>query len=307
MFRTTCRHILLGLNRYCLEQHVGNMLMAIFIGALSAYGALLFQEMLKGSQFLFYQHDGDILGFFHQLSAWQVVGLPALGGLLVGLIVHFGASEAKGHGVPEVMTALAMEGGRIRKRVALVKILAGILKPDRGTVRVLGKPPQAHRGSVGYVPQDAHRVDGFPITVHDVAFMGRLGLDGRAWRWSAADKEAVRKALERVGMWEHRHAPIGHLSGGQRQRVFIARALAGAARLLLLDEPTSGVDQEWQARLFELLKELNEEMTILIVSHDLAVISSHIKSVACVNQEVHYHPSPRITADMLARMFSSHG
>ncbi len=110
-----------------MEQHILNLLLAICIGALSGWGAVLFHHVLQGSQWLFYQSSQDFLLFGHTLPAWKIALLPALGGILVGLLVHFGASEAKGHGVPEVMTALALKGGRIRKRVALVKIFASAL------------------------------------------------------------------------------------------------------------------------------------------------------------------------------------
>ncbi|MFK4766067.1 chloride channel protein [Desulfobaculum sp. SPO524] len=120
----SCREISSGFRRFCIEQRIFNLFIAIFIGALSGYGAILFHHVLVGSQFAFYQETGDILDFVGRLSPWQLVLLPAIGGLIVGLIVRFGASEAKGHGVPEVMSALALKGGRIRKRVAIVKIIA---------------------------------------------------------------------------------------------------------------------------------------------------------------------------------------
>jgi zinc transport system ATP-binding protein len=96
---------------------------------------------------------------------------------------------------------------------------------------------------------------------------------------------------------------MGALSGGQRQRVFIARALATRPKLLLLDEPTASIDTKGQADFYRLLKELNEEVTVLVVSHDLLVISRYVKSVACVNKRLHYHDQAEITGDMLASMY----
>lgn len=124
---TRYRELLIGFHRFCLEQHVFTLLLAILIGVLSGYGALFFHHLMKGVQTLLYGHGEDILTFVHRLSPWQLLLVPAAGGLMVGVLVHFGASEAKGHGVPEVMTALALKEGRIRKRVALVKILASAL------------------------------------------------------------------------------------------------------------------------------------------------------------------------------------
>lgn len=184
----------------------------------------------------------------------------------------------------------------------LVKLVLGLLKPDSGSVRLMGGPPEKALGRVGYVPQDTNTQPDFPITVDQVVLTGTLGRSGGR-RWQPAHRQAARQALKRVGMWSLRHRRVGDLSGGQRQRVFIARALVGDPELLLLDEPTSSVDQEWQGRLFDLLRELNRTVTVIMVSHDLAVISSHVKSVACINREVHYHPSPEITAEMIVQTY----
>jgi len=127
MQRTRLHELVRRFHRFCLEQHVFTLLLAILIGVLSGYGALFFLHLMKGVQTLLYGQGGEILGFVHQLSPWQLLLIPAAGGLGVGLLVHFGASEAKGHGVPEVMAALALKEGRIRKRVAVVKILASAL------------------------------------------------------------------------------------------------------------------------------------------------------------------------------------
>ncbi|MBU2649085.1 ATP-binding cassette domain-containing protein, partial [bacterium] len=96
---------------------------------------------------------------------------------------------------------------------------------------------------------------------------------------------------------------IGELSGGQRQRVFIARALVTNPKILLLDEPTANVDTEGQAELYKLLKELNKDITVLVVSHEWIVISTYVKSIACVNRELHFHHRPEIDADMMDTMF----
>lgn len=127
--------IIQALSRWRLNQHVYLSLLAILIGILGGYGAVLFRFAIKAAQYGFYQNTSDILTFAHTLSPYLKIGLPALGGLLVGPIIYFGAHEAKGHGVPEVMEAVALRGGRIRSRVALVKILAsGISIGSGGSV-----------------------------------------------------------------------------------------------------------------------------------------------------------------------------
>ncbi|MEJ2040984.1 MAG: ATP-binding cassette domain-containing protein, partial [Desulfosarcinaceae bacterium] len=151
--------------------------------------------------------------------------------------------------------------------------------------------------------QDVHINSNFPITAMDVVLMGKLRPGKRRVRDAAADRQEAIVALERLQMGQLADKKIGELSGGQRQRVFIARALVTRPRLLLLDEPTASIDTKGQADFFRLLKDLNEEVTILVVSHDLLVISRYIKSVACVNKKLHYHDQAEITGDMLENMY----
>ncbi len=124
MTKRLLRRHLKGLKRRHLDERISTLLIAALIGILSGYGAVLFRLVIKEAQFLFYGETADILTFANTISAYYLIGVPSLGGLLVGLIIHFGAKEAKGHGVPEVMEAVALRDGRIRKRVAAVKIMA---------------------------------------------------------------------------------------------------------------------------------------------------------------------------------------
>ncbi|MFP4475739.1 MAG: metal ABC transporter ATP-binding protein [Desulfatibacillaceae bacterium] len=184
-------------------------------------------------------------------------------------------------------------------KTTLIKLMLGLLQPDAGTVRLLGREPKMSAALAGYVPQRVPADTGFPVSVMDVALMGRLRGPGGQFRFSGRDREAAREALERLGMWPHRHRRIGRLSGGQRQRVIIARALAAEPRVLFLDEPGSSVDPTGQADLYRLLRELNRTITIVLVSHEIMTLSSYVKSVACVNRKVHYHGSSEMTQDML--------
>jgi zinc transport system ATP-binding protein len=139
----------------------------------------------------------------------------------------------------------------------------------------------------------------FPISVMDLALMGRLSRL-RIGKWySQKDRSKIEEILRQVGMWDYRYTPIGKLSGGQRQRVFIARALATDPEILFLDEPTSSVDAEFETDLYDFLRELNLNVTIVVITHDIGVISSHVKSVACVNRTLMFHEDGRITGDML--------
>jgi zinc transport system ATP-binding protein len=194
---------------------------------------------------------------------------------------------------------LAILGPNGSGKTTLLKLMLGILKPLRGTVELFGVVPHKAVDRIGYVPQHVHFNKGFPISVFDSTLMGRLGHAKRAWHYSARDRARAQKALEKVGLWELRDRLLGTLSGGQRQRVFIARALAADPEILFMDEPTASVDREFQTELYEFLRELNKTVTIIVVSHDLSVLSSYIKSVACVNQKLFYHDAAEITAEML--------
>jgi len=194
---------------------------------------------------------------------------------------------------------LAIMGPNGSGKTTLIKIILGILNPAQGTVKVFGKKPPEAAGLLGYVPQDTGINKDFPISVMDVTLMGRLGLTGRDRRFTSEDRALARKVLEQVGMWGYRDRPIGKLSGGQRQRVLIARALTVEPKVLLMDEPTASVDAQFQTDLYDLLKELNASITIIVVSHDMSVLSSYINSVACLNRSLYYHGSGEITDEML--------
>jgi zinc transport system ATP-binding protein len=148
-----------------------------------------------------------------------------------------------------------------------------------------------------------HINQNFPISALEVVLMGKRDPRRRWGQHGAQDRRDALQTLERMGMDGFAKRRIGELSGGQRQRVFIARALVTRPQLLLLDEPTASIDTKGQADFYRMLKDLNEEITILVVSHDLLVISTYVKSVACVNKRLHYHQQAEITGDMMEAMY----
>jgi zinc transport system ATP-binding protein len=198
---------------------------------------------------------------------------------------------------------IAMIGPNGGGKTTLLKLILGLLKADKGMIRVNGQSIHRASASIGYVPQDVHINRRFPITALDVVLMGKLDPKKRWARKSAACREEAMAALARLGVNTYADKKIGELSSGQRQRVFIARALVTEPQLLLLDEPTASIDTKGQADFYMLLKELNKDITILVVSHDLLVISRYIKSVACVNRRLHYHNQAEITGEMLETMY----
>ena len=194
---------------------------------------------------------------------------------------------------------IALLGPNGGGKTTLLKLILGLLKPDRGSIKVFSEPAGKSTHRIGYMPQHLHVNQGFPISVLDAVLMGKLR-PGRGWsRYSAKDKIAAQKAMEQMEIWEFRNRHVGELSGGQQQRVFIARALVDEPEVLFLDEPTSSVDTKHQTDLFDILRELNKTVTIIVVSHDVGIVSTHVKSVACVNQQVFYHDDSEITQEML--------
>lgn len=185
----------------------------------------------------------------------------------------------------------------------LLKVILGLLKPDRGSVRIFGQPPEHAGGAFAYVPQHPPFDPRFPIRVLDVVLLGRLGGVRPFGHHGAADRERAMAALAEVQADHLAGREIGKLSGGQLQRVLIARGLATDARLLLLDEPTASLDSAVIGSFYELLTRLSARMTIVLVSHDLGVMSQHVQSVACLNRTLHYHHSREITREMVEEAY----
>ena len=185
-------------------------------------------------------------------------------------------------------------------KTTLLRIFLGLLVPQRGTVRILGVSPQEARSRIGYMPQHVSLDTSFPVTAQDVVLMGRMGCGQglvAARPAGPAGRSGRVGAAGRVGRTPDRR--IGELSGGQLQRVFIARALVSAPEALFLDEAMASIDAQSRGEFYEALTELNRTMTIVAVSHDMMILSSHVKSVACVNRDLHYHDSGEITQEML--------
>lgn len=184
-------------------------------------------------------------------------------------------------------------------KTTLVKVLLGLLEPTRGTVQIKGQPVEKGRRHIGYVPQTVEFDRDFPVSVWDVARMGRLGKRRLFRRYTAEDDAVVEEMLRRVEMFDLRDRAIGELSGGQRQRVYIARALVAEPEILLLDEPTASVDPQISTSIYELLRDLNQHVTLLMISHDMGAVSSYVKTVGCLNRRLFYHDEKEVTPEML--------
>lgn len=179
-------------------------------------------------------------------------------------------------------------------KTTLVRVILGLQKPLKGSIEY-----SLNKSEIGYLPQDNQVDEYFPITVREVVSSGlEHGLKmGRRIRKS--EKLKVETVLEKVGMRTLSSRPVGELSGGEFQRTMLARAIISSPKLLVLDEPDAHVDNRFEMELYGLLKELNERMTILLISHDIGTISPYIKTIACVNRNLHYHSSNEISEEQL--------
>jgi zinc transport system ATP-binding protein len=190
-------------------------------------------------------------------------------------------------------------------KTTLLKIALGLLKPTSGSIEVFGQAPDRSRGRIGYVPQHPRLDPLFPVSAMDVVLMGRLGKTPVLGAWKSTDREQARRTLDEVGLGNQAGHHFASLSGGQKQRVLIARALAGEPDLLLLDEPTAGLDAHIEEGFYRLLQELNKRLTIVLVSHDLGFVSGYVRSVVCVGQDVVLHPTSEITGQVIADLYGS--
>jgi zinc transport system ATP-binding protein len=179
----------------------------------------------------------------------------------------------------------------------LIKCILGLLKPQSGEILLFGRPVRmrGERSKIGYVSQKSNSFNsGFPATVKEVVASGLYGSLGLFRRMKKRDWEKVEEAIAQVGLSSLQDRNIGKLSGGQQQRAFIARALVSDPELLVLDEPTVGIDAKSTEQFYDLLGTLHREagLTLIMVTHDLSVLSSHVDGVACLNKRLTFHGRP---------------
>jgi zinc transport system ATP-binding protein len=207
--------------------------------------------------------------------------------------------------VPAGVT-LGVIGANAGGKTTLIKLILGLLSPTRGTLSVAGLSPRqaVRRGDiVGYLPQSPRVADNFPLSVRQLVHLGLAGKIGPLRSEGPDDKAHIQWLLGKIGIEELADLPVGSLSGGQLQRVYIARALAARPKILLLDEPTTGIDRAGQDQFMEFLTDLKKslELTVVLVSHDLRTVSSLCDRIACVNVTVHYHDVPGNLPQELSR------
>jgi zinc transport system ATP-binding protein len=190
-------------------------------------------------------------------------------------------------------------------KTTLMRLMLGLHRPTQGSVTVAGMRPAAavRAGNViGYLPQKAQFAANFPLSVRQAVRLGLVGKTGMLRGHAKGDLEFVETLMERLGLGQFADRPVGELSGGQAQRAFIARALAPRPQILLLDEPTTGIDRGGQQMFIEQIVKLKEELglTLVFCSHDLRAVSSISDRIACLNLTLHYHDVPHRMPERLA-------
>jgi len=188
----------------------------------------------------------------------------------------------------------------------LVKLILGLLKPHGGSISVLGTSPKEASVRIGYVPQypTFSRRD-FPISVMDMVLLGRLDPSRWSIGYTTEDRDVAEAVMAAVEIRNITGRPIGSLSGGQLQRVLIARALACQPEILILDEPTANIDIRAEEDIFAMLKQHNDHITVIVVSHDIAFISGYVDRVACLNQTLVCHATNEISGKTIEELYGA--
>lgn len=177
-------------------------------------------------------------------------------------------------------------------KTTLVKTILGLLPVTEGTLTFYSEGKSVQGISIGYLPQYNQIDKKFPITVYDVILSG---LKKKWWKsYSKADHEAVRSMLKRMGVENMADRPIGALSGGQIQRVLLGRAIISRPEMVILDEPNTYMDKQFESQLYYILEEINKECAVVLVSHDIGAVLQNVRSIACVNETLDYHPDTEL-------------
>lgn len=183
-------------------------------------------------------------------------------------------------------------------KTTLLKVLLGLIKPSSGTVTF------SENMSIGYVPQFTAFDRTFPVDVLDVVLMGTLNKSTSLFhRYSPDDIEKAEKLMGKLDILKYKKKQIGQLSGGQLQKTLIARALVSEPPILLLDEPTSNIDSHFKSEIHNLLKDINKDVTVVMVTHDIGVLSSYVKHIACLNRQLYYHKDSKIDYDTIQKIY----
>ena len=188
-------------------------------------------------------------------------------------------------------------------KTTLIKSILGLHQPLKGKIRFYKNGKEVPEINMGYLPQYNNIDKKFPISVYEVILSGLSKQKSIFQRYSNEQHELVRQMIIQMGLEGMDKRAIGELSGGQLQRALLGRALVSNPEVIILDEPNTYIDKRFEAKLYSLLEEINKERAIILVSHDIGTILKNVKTIACVNETVHYHPHTEVPTEWLEEHF----
>ena len=188
-------------------------------------------------------------------------------------------------------------------KTTLVKTILGLHQPDKGQIRFFQDGKETEEINMGYLPQYNSIDKKFPISVYEVVLSGLSKQKSLFKRYTRKRHEQVRRIIAQMGLEGYENRAIGQLSGGQLQRAMLGRALVSNPEVIILDEPNTYIDKRFEAKLYELLEEINQERAIILVSHDIGTVLQNVKTIACVNETLDYHPDTEVPTEWLEEHF----
>ncbi len=188
-------------------------------------------------------------------------------------------------------------------KTTLIKLILGLLKPTSGNIRFFKEGREVPEITMGYLPQYNSIDKKFPISIYEVVLSGLSKEKSLFSKYTPEQHEQVRRIIARMGLEGMEHRAIGELSGGQLQRALLGRALVSNPEVVILDEPNTYIDKRFEAKLYSLLEEINRERAIILVSHDIGTVLKNVKTIACVNETLDYHPDTEVPTEWLEEHF----
>lgn len=186
----------------------------------------------------------------------------------------------------------------------LLKAIVGLIDYKKGKINIYGKKPEKLNGVLGYVPQASKFDKNFPINVEEVVLSGILKNNIKLFKkYKKNDYKEAKKVMKQLNILNLKNRQIGQLSGGQLQKVLIGRALMTEPKILLLDEPTASIDASSTTQIYELLSELNKNMTIIVVSHNMEAVASYLDSIACLNKKLYHHHEKQLDPETVKNVY----
>ena len=188
-------------------------------------------------------------------------------------------------------------------KTTLIKSILGLHQPQKGKIRFYKEGKEVPEINMGYLPQYNNIDKKFPISVYEVILSGLSKQKSIFRKYSNEQHKIVRQMIVRMGLEGMDKRAIGELSGGQLQRALLGRALVSNPEVIILDEPNTYIDKRFEAKLYSLLEDINKERAIILVSHDIGTVLKNVKTIACVNETVHYHPDTEVPTEWLEEHF----